>query len=133
MKEFVIWVLITFFGLAISLVILMYLQSKKGFLKKEKERKASDNDPLYGLKRKILKVFTNGPMGFSELCITVDSSCKKIAMALKEMEAVDVVGKRKPIEDNPEFQMWGIARPDFSKLWAKFKKWFKKNPRRSSC
>ena len=91
-----------------------------------KKSKNSNDDPLWDLKKKILKVFTSGPMSFGELCVTINSSCRKIKMALGEMEAAGVVQKRKPIKDNPNFQMWGIARPDFSELWVKLRKFFSK-------
>lgn len=94
--------------------------------KKAQEIKNALNDPRWNLKKEILKVFTSGPMGFSELCVTTNSSCREVAMALKEMETARVVGKRKPIEGSPTFQMWGIARPDFSKWWLELRKFFSK-------
>lgn len=96
--------------------------------KKAQEIKNALNDPLWDLKKKILKVFLNGPMSFGFLIVRVDIdySCKEIAKALKEMEAKGVVQKRKPIEDSPDFQMWGITLPDFSKLWVNLRKFFSK-------
>jgi hypothetical protein len=98
---------------------------------RRKRKKAQEisalNDPLWDLKKEILKVFTNGPMDFGRLCVTINNACEEeVVVALKEMEAKGVVQKRKPIEDGPDFQMWGITLPDFSKLWLKLRKFFSK-------
>ena len=66
---------------------------------------------LGDVKVAILNVLQEGPICLSELAVAVGHSISLVLEALEDMP--DLVEKRRYsfLENNPEFQMWGIARP----------------------
>lgn len=72
---------------------------------------APEEYSLEDLKADILNVLKEGPLCLSELAISVGHSISLVLEALEDMP--DLVERRRYsfLENNPEFQMWGIARP----------------------